>query len=209
MTKATVTKLRGDDGDLDHGGAERRQPAPAIGCSVVMNFPGDRQATLQTFFPQEASDDEANALLDRLFALSDRQRAKYDIEDLLKERSQTETGLLQFKEDQARVGERFEKEQAERQVQMDTMLTEAKSVHDRAYEDHGKTGRTGEFEMRGATKANHERLRQGAARVKADMDKQEAEKATALENLSGSVERYEQAIARLDAKIADCRAKIG
>ena len=55
------------------------KPASAIGYSVVINLDGNRQVTAQCFVAEDEEDSAINFKFDRVFAILDRQKARYDI----------------------------------------------------------------------------------------------------------------------------------
>lgn len=184
--------------------------APAIGISVTMNLGGDRQMVLQTFFPQEGSDAEANALTDRLVGIAERQKARCDIPDLQAELTKHERTLAQFLEDLARIDHEHTKKQAERAVEIETLVAQRKDVFEAAYAAHTKSGRSAQaFEPKGAT-ASRLRAHDGAiAKIKTEMEKAEAERAVAVQNLQISINRYGDEIGRLNRDIDKRRLLLG
>lgn len=164
--------------------SQEEKAAPAIGASITMNLGGDRQIVLQTFYDRDAPIDETNAMLDRLFIVADRQKARYELYDLRDELTKHEKTLAQFEEDLSRVETDFAKQKAERDVQVDELRaieegrkedpafmevvkmqervngeheSEIKKITDEGYEDFVSRGRTGTFVLEGNRRANVER----------------------------------------------------
>lgn len=55
--------------------------APALGFSITANITDRSQIVVQSFVPLDATDDQINETLDKVFRATDRQRAKYQIKD--------------------------------------------------------------------------------------------------------------------------------
>lgn len=55
--------------------------APALGFSITSNITDRSQIVVQSFVPLDASDEEINAVLDKVMKACDRQRAKYLVND--------------------------------------------------------------------------------------------------------------------------------
>lgn len=182
---------------------------PAIGVSIIANVGSSAQITLQTFFGRETPDAEANALIDRLMSFSSRQKAAAEIPDLEAELDKHERSLAQFDEDKARLDAEFERDQAVRQVQVEELTAHRTKLHDTAYENHVKTGRSAEFEVKGHIKANISRCDQEIVRIKAAMQKAVAERDLALQNLGTSRTRFVTEIEAIKNKLETRRRLVG
>lgn len=98
---------------------------PAIGMSIVANIGGDRQITLQTYYERDEPIEAVNALVDRMQAVTDRQEAKYKLVGVLENLKIHLKTLERLEEDLAAVDANHDKKQAERQLQLDEMLSMA------------------------------------------------------------------------------------
>lgn len=163
---------------------------PAIGFSTTVNLNGDRQIVFQGFFPADHTDADANALLDRVMRLADRQQAYYERQGVVEELRKHQETLAQFHEDRDRIEVAHATAQAERQVMVKAMVDNrpdarkaqfielAKGV--KALEDQRQgefnagerqfqlSGRKGDevYEPRGTRKANLERIDTAIAEAK-------------------------------------------
>ena len=88
------------------------KPATAIGYSIVVNLDGNRQVTAQCFVAENEDDAAINGKFDRVFAILDRQKARYDVVNERDELRKEETTLDQLKEDLTRADHEYEKAQA-------------------------------------------------------------------------------------------------
>jgi hypothetical protein len=185
------------------------EKSPAIGISLTMNVGNNAQAVLQTFVAQEASDKEANALLDRLFSLAARQKALGEIPELEEDLSKHKKTLAQFNEDLARVETDYETNKEKRLESIAKLTKDYEAEFEKAYETHSKSGRQGEFEPRGSVKSRLATYTAGINKIDQEMKKADAERHQAIEGLKISQVRYEAEIERLSADIAKRKALIG
>jgi hypothetical protein len=153
---------------------------PAVGFSVTTNLDGNRQIVMQGFFAAATPADEANAVLDRVLALADRQRARYELPEVEEELRKHKDALAQFEEDRARVELDFTRDQARREVEiaeMEKVRDEERAKHladfnanilkvqghrEEQYklglDAHVRGGRGGSYVPRGHDKANLDRV---------------------------------------------------
>jgi hypothetical protein len=185
------------------------QPALAVSVNIVTALGDGRQMNISSYFAQDDDPEQVNNLLDRLHSFADRQKAKYDLDGLRLELKKHEDTLAQFLEDLDTVEGRHAKEQASREVEILTILAAKDDIltNDRALRE--ATGRAGEYAPRGHVKASLDRHDQAASRVKADIEKAEAERAQAVQNLQKSIDRYNAAIGALKADIKKNEALVG
>lgn len=93
----------------------------ATGVSVTVGLSNDRQITFQTGFEGDELDSAVNARFDRIMRLADRQKARYQIEEIEEELIKHRETLANFRE-QLEIRETAHvHEQAERRVVIDTM----------------------------------------------------------------------------------------
>lgn len=198
--ESTATKL--------HAEVEER-PAPAIGMSVVMNMSGDRQATLQCFVAQEDGEDAANALLDKMFRISDRQRARYEIVDLEDQLEKHERELFNFEEQFAKVEKEHARRKVEKEEEIALRTEEIATIQKDAYDQHVASGRQGEFKPQGGTKQAIEVKKTAMKQAKADIEKMDAERDQELGGIRESKARFNREILRLKKEIVKRKAILG
>lgn len=201
MTEATVRKLHPEAGEL--------RPAPALGMSVVMNMPGDRQATLQCFVAQEDGEEAANELLDRMFRVADRQRARYELVDLEDQLEKHERELFNFEEQFARVEKEHARRKVEKEEEIVARQEEIDSIRADGYEKWTKSGRQGEYEPQGGTKQSIEVKRAAVKQAKAEIDKMDAERAQELAGIGESKARFNREILRIKKEIVKRKKMLG
>lgn len=186
-----------------------RRDAPALGMSVVMNMPGDRQATLQCFVAQEDGEEAANQLLDRMFRIADRQRARYELVDLSEQLAQHQRSLANFDADFARIEMDFAKKKVEREAEIEAYIAEAERLHKEGYDKWYESGRRGDYVPQGSTKQAIDVARGAAKKVHADIEKAEAERTVALGGIHESQKRYAGEIKRLKVEIDVRKVMLG
>jgi len=183
--------------------------APAVGVSILKNLGGNAQITLQTFYPQDATSAEADSIIDALVFRVNRQGAMAEIPDLQEELTKHEKTAAQFDEDFARVEAEFQHAQAARVVEAKTLEVDRKKIHDEAYAEHAKSGRQTAFEPRGHVKQILSRHDAALSRLTSEIEKAQAERDQAVNNLNISRERYAAEIARLKSEISKRTALLG
>jgi hypothetical protein len=183
--------------------------APAIGMSVTCNAGGDRQLVLQTFVDQEAGDEAANALADRLMRVADRQQAIYRIPGLEEEIEKVERAHAMFEENIAHVILTHAKQVATLDEQIVELQGKREEVFNTGYNAHVESGRRSEYKPQGsalsrlnAFDAQLEKLKEQRQKIM-DEDK-ENEK-----NIQRTRDVNNGSIAKLKKQIEECRAKIG
>lgn len=202
MSKITALHKETEAGEV--------RQAPAIGMSVVMNMPGDRQATLQCFVAQEDGEVAANDLLDRMFRIADRQRARYELSDFEQELEKHRRMLANFTEDFARIEKDFALKKVEREEEAAALVEEADSIRAADYERHTKTGREGEtYKPQGHVKQNIDTKKAAAAQIKIGLEKLEAERIVAMDGIRNSQERFRTEISRLEKEVAKRHELLG
>jgi hypothetical protein len=173
------------------------EQAPAIGFSVTTNLDGNRQIVLQGFFAADTATPEANATLDKVLVLADRQKARYELPEVEEELFKHRETLSQYEEDKASLDVRHQHEQARREVEiaeMERVRPEERAkkealinadilamqqhrvqVVEQGAESHRRSGRQGSYVPVGSTKANIERIDSQIRAVTESRDRQLAE----------------------------------
>lgn len=95
--------------------------AYASAVSITVGLSNDRQITFQTGFESDEPEGHVNARFDRIMRLADRQKARYQIEEIEEELVKHQETLANFLEDLERRETAHVHEQAERRVVIDTM----------------------------------------------------------------------------------------
>lgn len=181
----------------------------AIGYSVAANIDGSRQITFQHFIASDATDEQVNADLDRIMRIVDRQRAVYEMPEIQEELDKLNEEISQYTEDKVTTAEaNFLRAQADLDVQIATLQADHKKAFDTAYEQHGRSGRGGEFKVRGQTAAALDRIDAGIRQAIEQKDKNENERAQFVLAIDGNIQRRRDRIALLEGKLADLKAKI-
>lgn len=185
------------------------KPATALGYSIVINLDGNRQVTAQCFVAEDEDDSAINSKFDRVFAILDRQKARYDIVNEREELAK-ETGTLdQLKEDLARVDHDFDKAQAALDLQMIEMQEQNKGVFEAGYNEHIISGRRGEYVPKGFAAQQARATEAALANVTADKAKNNAEREQHRQGVLISVERYDKAIAQRRHRIVELEKLLG
>ena len=182
--------------------------APALGYSIVANLGGDRQITVQCFVGSDEPLASINKKIDRALAVVDRQKARYELDDLHEERHKTAQTLAQFEEDLARLDLDFEASQDSLRKQITEVLALSNAEFDKGYAEHIASGRRGDYKPIGATKQAIAASEMQKRQIEEAMHKNASERDQALQQTTISVQRFKQALATLEAKIAEREAKL-
>jgi len=127
----------------------RKKEAPALGMSVVMNIPGERQITLQSFVAVDESLEVQNALADRMNMIADRQRSKYLIKDFEAELA-SKLDEIKFRQvDYQRQVEARDKRIAEANERISVFKEQVDEITKEGYEAHVAAGRAGAYTPKG------------------------------------------------------------
>lgn len=186
-----------------------RREAPALGMSIVMNMPGDRQATLQCFVASDASLEEQNTLLDRMMQIGDRQKAKYELTALYDDLAKHQQTLARFNEDFARTDVKHRLEQESRDEAKATLLQAIEDEKKAGYDAHATGGRRGPYALSGSHKQAVNAAEAGIHQLDEQTKKATAERDQFVANLDISRTRYAEEIERIEADIARRKAIIG
>lgn len=185
------------------------QPAPAIGYSIVINLDGNRQVTAQCFVAEDENDVEINRRFDRVFAILDRQKARYEVVNEREELAKEAGTLDQLKEDLARVDHDFDKAQAALDEQLTEMQAQNKGAFEEGYNEHISSGRRGEYVPKGFAAQRARAIETALANTKDSKEKNNAEREQHRQGVLISVERYEKAVAQRGQRIAELEAVLG
>lgn len=184
-------------------------PAPGIDISVIVAASDNRQIQLRTMLVQDTPLEIQNAVLDRLMALGDRQKARYDLDKLEEEFrlvGVTLTNLI----DGLPHAERVHLEaQEKRTAEIKQWSEKFQAEHDIGYADFVKTGRQGKWEPKGNRKANMDRMLQAAAKVQEQMVAAEADRLQHRQELTKSVAHYQDDLGKRRKKLNALRALAG
>lgn len=175
--------------------------APALGYSILANLGDEKQITVQCFADSEEEMASIHAKIDRAMAVIDRQKAKYRLKDLRKERDEMEATLARHEDDLARLEETF----AANQDAIDARITECVRVKQSLYDAAQARGRGKPV---GAEGGQVTALGKEIESLKQDKAKATAERGAARDNLAVNVGRFRDAIAKKNEEIAECEALI-
>lgn len=185
------------------------EKVPAIGFSVTANIDGDRQVVFQGYFEQAEDDVTVNARIDRIMALTDRQRSKYKLPGLKEEHRKLTDELAQYKQDVDEAEVNFAKAQATLDVQMlEHGKNRAKLVND-GVASHNARGKVGDYEPKGALAASIRNIDMAMQEAKDRKVHNEAEKKVHLDNVAIAINRRHARLALLEQEIADLERLFG
>ncbi len=191
----------------------------ASAVQIVVGVANDRRMTFSTGFEGDEPDNEVNERFDRIFRLADRQKARYEIEEIEADLSKTRETLSQYWEDLARIEADYVRQQAARQVEIDEresarpderkkfqaeidgailkMQQRRQEVWNEGVGLHAARGRTGAYKPDGTRATN-------LARIDKGIEDALESRAKALEDFDRT---YDESIEALRAEIAKAEAE--
>jgi hypothetical protein len=174
-------------------------PAPAIGYSIVANLGDDRQMTIQCFVGEDEKLSDAHKRIDRVLSIVDRQKAKYSLKELHKDRAKQAQTLAQGEEDFARIELDHDTAKAGFDLRQKEIAEERESIHSGAHS-------AGRSKPVGAAASRDAALARELKEIQQSLDKNEAERNQYRANVLISIDRFRKAVDDLDARIAECEA---
>lgn len=183
--------------------------AQAIGYSILCQLDGNRQFTAQCFVSEDESDDVVNRRVDRIMRVVDRQRARYEIADLRRELDDHRTALKRGQDNQAKLDAEHEKALATLDVEAETVSSERAVKHNAAVDAHRISGRRGEFKLVGGDKQADQAFKAALDQIAARRLMLINEHKANRDNIEVQWMRFEEEIAKREARIAECKELIG
>ena len=195
--------------DVKHLDPETESLVPGIDISVVVGCGDTRQISLRTMLVASTPEAEANALLDKVFRIADRQRARYDLEKEEHEFDQVGTALTALIAGLPIAQRTYLQTVEKLKAEMKVCSEQYDKLHEEGYEEHTRTGRRGGYEPTGARKANMERAKVQGKKIAEEIDRQRTEAAQQLENSLKSIERYRKDLVARKEKVDGMRKVVG
>lgn len=191
---------------------EHAVKAPAIGVSIVCDLPPGKQMTLQTFFDQDAEDADANALVDRLVKLADRQRALASLPQLRKDLKKQEETLAKMQADFARLeAEHPGRIEALRAKILEQALAGDKIVQAAfvGAQTRGRVVDKDSFKLKGEDDQRYRATVMQSDQLEKEIERLEAERIQGAEVHRNNVAHFEREIAATRESIAEAEALAG
>lgn len=181
------------------------EAAPALGMSLQVDLGAGRVCTLQTFLPNDCDAVALNQMLDKMTAAGARQRAAYRIEELERELEKLEREQAQHKEDLDAIDRDFAAAQEARTKQLDAATKSLVDYETAAKTEWERSGRRGEFALKGSAKANFDRVQGGAGKLKGELANAAAERDKTHADSERTFERRNEIIAKARAELVRCQ----
>lgn len=195
----------GQDQDKDFG----LKPATAIGYSILSNLGGDRQMTVQCFVGEDEDIGLINTKIDRVMAVLDRQKAKYDLDKEEKEFEEVALHTRNFLN-------AIPMAEKAAQAQLETLKAELlgmqdarKEVWDGGYEAHRAGKRQGSFAPTGAMKGRIQNMDNEIAKKEAAIRALPNDTGQHRDQTVVNVRKYQDDMAKRRQRINDLRHLAG
>lgn len=182
---------------------------PAIDCAVQMAIGPTAQITLRTFIERDADDAVANAILDKMVKLAERQKAKTDIEVLEQEIRDHQKTLENLDRNAATLDARYNADKGAREREVEALNKQITDIAQAAADEWARGGRQGDYKLRGQSEANANRLKAEILKVKQAQDKDDDERSRQQVDLATNRKRFLDEIATRRAAIAKRLELIG
>jgi hypothetical protein len=177
--------------------------------SVITNMPGDRQITLQSHIAADATLHQQNALADRMFAILDRQKARYELTGKIEELDRHKLMLQRMKDDEVEAEKGYQKKQATLRAQIKACVDETERLGKEGYDKHMASGRRGNYKPDGARSSAISGAEKQAKLYQEHIEKNEAEKQVEISNFEKTKQRFREEIAKLEADIGFRKQLLG
>lgn len=175
--------------------------SPALGFSIIANLGDNRQLTCQCFVDVDEDLSVIHARIDKVQRVIDRQRARYEIADITKERDTAAKTLQRAKDDLATVEAGYKGSISENDQRLIDIAADLAGINNAAAE-------RGRGSPQGADKSRVTALERERKDIVAAKQKLDAERDQYLQNVIVSIERFEEAVADCDARLAAAHALI-
>ena len=177
---------------------------PAIDLTIITTVGGDRQIQMKTMFVQDTEEGVANALIDLLARLSDRQKAIAELPAMREKMAEHDQMMRRYSED----WERICKGAVARQTEFDVQIAAAKKTFEAAFDaeqaKHEGSGRHKPFDSK-----TNAVCRGKAADIAQIEEKKLKDKAAHEAEVTGNainMQRHDDEGAKMKAKIAEKEA---
>lgn len=183
--------------------------APALGFSILANLGGNRQLTLQGFFPMDTAKADADALLDKAMGYAERLEAKELLPGLKLELAKLESTLTEMDAAIAKIDEEYAKA---RKVLEDEFARQAEASEAVANKDYDEQAASGRASLGKLLPKNTQAYNAAEAAKKSCADalvRMEAEKDMERFNHANNRKKFLQDIEKHTTWIAEKSALIG
>lgn len=188
----------------------RPDETPGIDIEVIVGCGDTRQIKLRTMIGRNAAPESAHAIVDKVLAIGDRQKARYDLESQVEEMNRVATTLTGLIASLPIAQANYIADQEKRREEFRGYEADYAKLHDEGYEEHVKSGRSaGSFQPKGARKSNMERLKMAAGKKREEIDRAKAEAEQLFQTQIKSAEHYREDLAKRREKVNGLRRIAG
>lgn len=184
-------------------------PSPAVGTSLLINLGGDRQLTLQCFFPLDSSEDEGNGLIDKLLRFGDRAKARYDLEAMTEQFSLVGLQLQNLIDGMPLAEHKYRESQETLVAEIRKLEADKATVLETGYADFRAKGRLGDYKPSGAIASRGEALARQIAGSKVKIEENERERDGYRQQIIQTIKHHQQDLAKRRLKIDSLRKLVG
>lgn len=179
---------------------------PALGFSLQFDLGSGRVATMQTFLPNDCDQAALDGMLDKMTASGDRQRAKYQIEELEREEEKYVREQEQHQEDLANQDKAFDERQEIRTKEVERLQKELGEFDERLLREWNASAKRGTFKA-GPRDESRRKAQEGGIQEQIQRMAEDAvERDNAHKNSQTTFDRRAKLLERTRAEIAKCKA---
>lgn len=181
----------------------------AIDIEYIATLGGDRQLRLRTFVERDLGEDYANGVLDRLTAVGERQKARFDLDALEEQFELKGTALRHLIKGIPAAEANHDAAAAERAKSIERLRLKEEQLYIDGSAEHDAGGKRGAYRPAGARKAEMEAVARDVARLIAEGEKAAAERQAFLDSQRQTILHHWTEFGRLRAKLNELCAKAG
>lgn len=181
----------------------------AIDIEYIATLGGDRQLRLRTFVERDLGEAYANGVLDRLTAVGERQKARFDLEALDEQFALKGTALRHLIRGIPAAEANHDIAAAARAESVARLRAKGDQLYQDGSAEHDATGKRGPYRPAGARKAEMEAVARDVARLIAEGEKADAERQAFLDSQRQTILHHWTEFAKLRAKLNELAARAG
>lgn len=192
---------------IDH---PKKDTAPALGFSFSVDLSNGKAVVVQTHLPNDCSAEALDAMLDKMAKAGSRQKAREELKQLLSQLKTHNKSLRHQKEDAARLDLAHAKAKEAHELRLSALASQKDSASGNTNAARAAAGRRTETnELAPRDRRAVEAVNSAVKSAQGEWAQVEAKRAADMAGYLTNIARYEEAIADINADIAECKKLIG
>jgi DNA repair exonuclease SbcCD ATPase subunit len=192
---------------IDH---PKKDTAPALGFSFSVDLTNGKTVVVQTHLPNDCPPEALDAMLDKMAKAGSRQKAREELKALKAQLKQHHKSLRHQKEDADRLDRDHKKAEEAHKLRLSALAEQKDAAAGEAKSAHAASGRRTEMrELPPRDRRAIEAINSAVKSAQAEWAQVEAKRNADMAGYQTNVARYEEAIAEIEADIAECKKLLG